>query len=61
MDLRPSPFSLRIDDILMKKFKVIAAEHKRSATKEIELLIEQAVEQYEKEHGQIFVPWQNEK
>ena len=57
MDLRPSAFSLRIDEILLQKFRVVADAHKRSVTKEIELLVEQAVNQYEAEHGEIFVPW----
>jgi len=59
MDSRPNAFSLRIDEILMNKLRIVADTHKRSVTKEIELLVEQAVAQFEKENGEIFVQWKN--
>ena len=61
MDARPNSFSLRIDEILMNKFRIVADAHKRSATKEIELLIEQAVSQFERENGEIFIQWKEPK
>ena len=61
MDSRPNPFSLRIDEILMSKLKIVADTHKRSVTKEIELLVEQAVSQFEKENSEIFIQWKDLK
>ena len=57
MAQRPNAYPLRLDEILMQKFKIVADAHKRSVNKEIEMLVEQAVNQYEAEHGEIFVPW----
>lgn len=48
-----NPYPLRVDRLLMEKFKVLAAEHGRSVNKEIEILMKQAVQQYEKENGTI--------
>ena len=56
-----NPYSLRLDDILMVKVKVIAAEQKRSINMEIERMVEAAVAQYEEEHGAIHVSLQNLK
>ena len=50
-----NPYPLRLDEILMVKVKVIAAEQRRSINKEIERMVELAVDQYEKEHGKIHV------
>lgn len=47
------PFSLRISEELLDKVKYIANKNKRSANKEIEFIIETAVEQYEKNNGKI--------
>ena len=47
------PFSLRVSEELLDKVKYIAGKNKRSANKEIEFLLEQYVEAYEKEHGKI--------
>ena len=49
-----SPFSLRISEELLDKIKFIAATNKRSANKEIEFILEQAVKDFEKENGDIF-------
>lgn len=49
------PYPLRVDKKLMAKFKVVAAEDGRSVNKEIEMLIKQAVQAYEKENGPIEV------
>lgn len=46
-----APFSLRVSEDLLDKIKRIAAQHKRSANKEIEFVLEQYVQQYEQAHG----------
>ncbi len=46
-----APFSLRVSEDLLGKIKRIAAQHKRSANKEIEFVLEQYVQQYEQAHG----------
>ena len=51
-----TPFSLRVSEELLDKVKQLAAEHKRSANKEIEFALEQYVAAYEKEHGSIRLP-----
>lgn len=48
-----NPYPLRVDKTTMDKFKVIAKKHGRSVNKEVEILMEQAVIQYEKEFGSI--------
>ena len=46
-------YSLRIDDELMKKVKMIADAEDRPVSKQLERIIKQYVEQYEQEHGRI--------
>lgn len=46
-------FTLRLQDDTFEKIKVIADKNKRSITMQIEFLIEQHIEKYEKENGQI--------
>lgn len=46
-------YSLRIDENLMKKVKMIAEEEDRPVSKQLERIIKLYVEQYEKEHGRI--------
>ena len=48
-----NPYPLRVDKVLMEKLRVIAAENGRSVNKEIEMLIKQAVQAFEKENGPI--------
>lgn len=48
-----SPFSLRISEELLEKIKFIASSNKRSANKEIEFILENAVKDYEKTNGEI--------
>ena len=50
------PYSLRVDKKLMEKFKVVAAKDGRSVNKEIGMLIERAVQEFEKKNGPIPVP-----
>lgn len=49
------PFSLRVPDEIINKMKVIAAENKRSANKEMEYALQHYIAQYEKQHGEIEV------
>ena len=51
-----SPFSLRISEELLEKIKFIASNNKRSANKEIEFILENAVKDYEKQNGEIYIP-----
>ncbi|MBR4857545.1 MAG: Arc family DNA-binding protein [Clostridia bacterium] len=51
-----SPFSLRISEELLEKIKFIASNNKRSANKEIEFILENAVKDYEKQNGEISIP-----
>lgn len=46
-------YSLRIDDELMKKVKMIAEAEDRPVSKQLERIIKQYVEQYEQENGRI--------
>lgn len=46
-------FTLRLQDHIFNKIKVISEKNKRSITMQIELLIEQHIEQFEKENGKI--------
>lgn len=48
-----NPYPLRVDKLLMGKLRVIASGNGRSVNKEIEMLIKQAVQAYEKENGPI--------
>ncbi len=49
------PFSLRIPENLLNKVRFVADKNKRSTNKEIEFIIEQYIEDYEKKHGEIKV------
>lgn len=51
-----NPYPLRVDKLLMEKFKVISENNGRSVNKEIEMLMKQAIRKYEQEHGSIEVP-----
>lgn len=49
-------YSLRIDDELMKKVKIIAEKEDRPISKQLERIIKQYVEQYERENGRVSEP-----
>ncbi len=51
-----NPYPLRVDKLLMEKFKVISENNGRSVNKEIEMLMKQAISKYEQEHGSIEIP-----
>ncbi len=46
-------YTLRVDRLLFKKFRYIAASEGRSANKEIEQYLKKRVLEYEKEYGKI--------
>ncbi|WP_195985429.1 hypothetical protein [Clostridium sp. D33t1_170424_F3] len=46
-------FSLRIEEEPLKKLRCIAKYNKRSATQELQWLINMYIKQFEKEHGAI--------
>lgn len=50
-----TPFSLRISEVLLLKIKCTAARNKRSTNKEIEYILEQYIQGYEDENGEIEV------
>ncbi len=48
-----TPFSLRVSEDLLDKVKIIAANNKRSANKEIEFVLSEYVKLYETKNGKI--------
>ena len=48
-----TPFSLRIEEGTLDKVKWIAQKEKRSANRQIELILEKFLEEYEAENGAI--------
>ncbi len=46
-------FTVRIDPVLLKKFRYIAEYNARSANREAETLIKKHVDEFESEHGKI--------
>ena len=45
------PFSLRISENLLDKVKILASINKHSANKEIEFILENHIQEYEKANG----------
>ena len=56
-----APFSLRVSEEMMDKIKMIAQENKRSANKEIELVLERYIKKYEALNGEIDIEVENFK
>jgi hypothetical protein len=54
-------FTLRLQEENFEKIKFLADKNKRSVAMQIEYLIEQYIEQYEKEHGAIDVSLQRDE
>ena len=50
---RPPAYPLRLPDKYMEKLRHIAKENSRSVNKEIEMLVKNHVNSFEKEHGDI--------
>lgn len=55
-----NPYPLRVDKLLMEKFKVVATENSRSVNKEIEALMKDAVLRFEERNGVIQIPESDE-
>lgn len=55
-----NPYPLRVDKLLMEKFKVVATENSRSVNKEIEALMKDAVLRFEERNGEIQIPKSDE-
>lgn len=53
-DYFPS-FTLRMSEEVIEKLKVLAARERRSANRQIAVVLEQYIAQYEAEHGEIEV------
>lgn len=53
MPMDKRTFTLRLDDILFDKLKVISDKNKRSLNKQIEFLVEECIDDYEKKNGPI--------
>lgn len=51
--MQANPYPLRVDKVVMDKFKAVAADHGRSVNKEIEALMKEAILQFESQHGEI--------
>lgn len=48
-------FTIRIDPELLKKMRYVAEYNARSANREVEVLIREHVEAFEKKHGKIIL------
>ncbi len=53
-------FTLRLDDIILEKLKVISDNNRRSVNAQIEHMLEQCIKEYEKENGPIKCPEDSE-
>jgi len=49
-------FTLRLEDKNFDKIKFIADKNKRSITMQIEYLVEECIDEYEKKNGSIKIP-----
>ena len=54
-------FTVRVNQNVLYKIRYIADENERSANKEIAVLIKKHIAEYEKIHGEIVVPVDDEK
>ncbi|MFT4145858.1 MAG: Arc family DNA-binding protein [Mobilitalea sp.] len=55
MPIQLSKFTLRIDTELLTKFRFVADYNARSANREIEVLMKNHVDEFEKKHGKITI------
>lgn len=56
MKKQSNAYPLRIDETLSEKIKVLAKENDRSYKGQIENILKKFVSDYEKEHGEIILP-----
>lgn len=50
-----NPYPLRVDKMVMDKFKVISSSNGRSVNKELEMMMKSAINEFEKINGTIHV------
>ena len=55
MGIQTNPYSLRLETVTMAKLKVVAKINVRSVNKEIEMIAQQHIADYEKKNGPIVV------
>ncbi len=53
MGVQQNPYSIRIEEELMKKLRILAKENGRSLNKQIEFSLRKYLMAYEKENGEI--------
>ena len=53
MTMNTAKFTLRVNEVLLKKFRFIADYNARSANRELEILIKKHVAEFEKANGEI--------
>ncbi|NLK87799.1 MAG: Arc family DNA-binding protein [Clostridiaceae bacterium] len=53
MTIDKTRFTLRLDEQIYNKIKVISELDRRSINAQIEFFLEQSIEEYEKQHGKI--------
>lgn len=53
-------FLLRMEPGILDKVRYIAKKNKRSINKEIEFVMNEHIEEYEKQHGEISLPLEQE-
>ncbi|KAB4603743.1 Arc family DNA-binding protein [Pseudoflavonifractor phocaeensis] len=51
-----NPFSLRMDETVMAKLRILAQANSRSINKEIEFAVKEQIKAYERENGPIPLP-----
>ena len=56
MAISKATTSIRVDEDLFEKIKIIAEKERRSLNAQIEVSIERYIVEYEKTHGIIFCP-----
>ena len=49
-------FTLRTDRVTLEKFRFVADNNFRTVNRELEMLMQRHIAEYEKEHGEIRVP-----
>lgn len=52
-------FTLRTDKVTLEKFRFIADDNFRTVNKELEMLMQKHIAEYEAQHGEIKLPDEN--
>lgn len=55
MEFEISKFTIRVNSILLKKFRYIAEYNARSANREIEVIMRKHIQEFENKHGKIHI------